>query len=230
MNCVYWLVSVWENKLTEETDMLDGSARKIIDPMLDSAGQFLAKRGVSADSVTIASFIVGLISAIFIVYGYLISGLALLLLSRVGDGLDGAVARHSQTTDFGGFLDIVLDFAFYGLIPLAFIIYDPINNAIAGSLLLFSFYITGSSFLAYSIFAEKWQLKTEVRGQKSIYFTTGLAEATETFITFALFCIFPDWFSIIAYIFSAICIYTAFSRIMLAKAAFDASRKEQMPN
>lgn len=210
--------------------MLDGSARKIIDPLLDNAGQYLARKSVSADSVTIASFIVGLISAGLIVYGYLISGLILLLLSRVGDGLDGAVARHSQTTDFGGFLDIVLDFAFYGLIPLAFIIYDPINNAIAGSLLLFSFYITGSSFLAYSIFAEKWQLKTEVRGRKSIYFTTGLAEATETFIAFALFCIFPDWFSVVAYVFSVICIYTAFSRIMLAKAAFDASKKVQPVN
>jgi phosphatidylglycerophosphate synthase len=196
--------------------MLDGSARKLIDPMLDRTGAFLAKQGITANTVTIASFILGMIAAGFIVFGYMITGLILLLLSRVGDGLDGAVARHSQSTDFGGFLDIVLDFVFYGAIPLAFILYDPTHNAIAGSVLLFSFYVNGASFLAYSVLAEKKDIRTQVRGKKSIYFTTGIAEATETFIVFSIFCLFPNWFEIVAYVFAAICFYTALSRIILA--------------
>lgn len=196
--------------------MLDGSARKLIDPMLEKTGAFLASKGITANTVTIASFVIGMIAAGFIIFGYMITGLILLLLSRVGDGLDGAVARHSQSTDFGGFLDIVLDFVFYGAIPLAFIIHDPANNAIAGAVLLFSFYVNGASFLAYSVLAEKQDISTQVRGKKSIYFTTGIAEATETFIVFSIFCLFPTWFEVVAYVFAAICFYTAFSRIMLA--------------
>lgn len=200
--------------------MLDGTARRYLDPHLDKMGAYLATKGASANAVTLTSFVVGMISAGLIALGYMIPGLILLLLSRLGDGLDGAVARHTQTSDFGGFLDIVLDFAFYGAIPLAFIIYDPANNAIAGAVLLFAFYVNGASFLAYSILAEKYRMQTEVRGEKSIYFTTGLAEATETFAAFAIFCLFPAYFAIVAYIFAAICIYTAFSRIVLAWSAF----------
>lgn len=201
--------------------MLDGTARKIIDPPLDKVGAYLAQKGATANGVTIVSLIVGLIAALCIVFGYMYLGLVLLLLSRVGDGLDGAVARHTQASDFGGFLDIVLDFVFYGAIPLAFIIYDPVNNAIAGAVLLFSFYVNGASFLAYSIFAEKNKMSTVVRGEKSIYFTTGLAEATETFATFTLFCLFPMYFSIFAYIFAATALYTALSRIILAGREFE---------
>lgn len=200
--------------------MLDGTARRVLDPTLDKMGAYLATKGASANAVTLTAFVVGMISAALIVFGYMIPGLILLLLSRLGDGLDGAVARHTQTSDFGGFLDIVLDFAFYGAIPLAFIIYDPTNNAIAGAVLLFAFYVNGASFLAYSILAEKYRLQTAVRGEKSIYFTTGLAEATETFAAFAIFCLFPSYFAVVAYIFAAICIYTAFSRIVLAWSAF----------
>tara|TARA_R110002126_G_scaffold13873_10_gene59266 strand:- start:1126 stop:1740 length:615 start_codon:yes stop_codon:yes gene_type:complete len=196
--------------------MLDGSARKLIDPTLDKTGAFLASKGITANTVTIASFVIGMIAAGFIIFGYMITGLILLLLSRGGDGLDGAVARHSQSTDFGGFLDIVLDFVFYGAIPLAFIIHDPANNAIAGAVLLFSFYVNGASFLAYSVLAEKKDISTQVRGKKSIYFTTGIAEASETFIVFSIFCLFPNWFEVVAYVFATICFYTAFSRIMLA--------------
>ncbi len=79
----------------------------------------------------------------------------LLLLSRLCDGLDGAVARHTQKTDRGGFLDIVLDFAFYGVIPLGFVVAEPAQNAVAGAVLLFAFYVNGASFLAYAIMAEK---------------------------------------------------------------------------
>lgn len=200
--------------------MLDGTARRVLDPTLDKMGAYLATKGASANAVTLTAFVVGMISAALIAFGYMIPGLILLLLSRLGDGLDGAVARHTQTSDFGGFLDIVLDFAFYGAIPLAFIIYDPTNNAIAGAVLLFAFYVNGASFLAYSILAEKYRLQTAVRGEKSIYFTTGLAEATETFAAFAIFCLFPSYFAVVAYIFATICIYTAFSRIVLAWSAF----------
>lgn len=200
--------------------MLDTSIRERIDPVLNAIGRGLADRGVTANVVTVVGFVIGIFSAIAIVAGSYWLALILLLVSRICDGLDGAVARASTKTDFGGFLDIVLDFAFYGLIPTAFIIADPASNAVAGSVLLLTFYVNGASFLAYSVMAEKRGIDEQDRGSKSLLYTTGLAEATETIGVFVLFCLFPSWFSMIAWGFAAIVAYTTFSRIMLARETF----------
>ncbi|MFM6999566.1 MAG: CDP-alcohol phosphatidyltransferase family protein [Limnohabitans sp.] len=79
--------------------------------------------------------------------------MALLLASRLLDGLDGSVARLTQPTDAGGFLDIALDFVFYAAIPLAFAVAQPATNALPAALLA-SFIGTGSSFLAFAALAE----------------------------------------------------------------------------
>ena len=104
------------------------------------------------------------------------AALALVPLSRLADGLDGAVARARRPTDFGGLLDIVCDFVFYGAVPLAFAWRDPAATACAAAFLLFTFYVNGASFLAYAALAAKRGLETTTRGVKSIYFTAGLVE------------------------------------------------------
>lgn len=200
--------------------MLDGKARQLLDPLLDGIARRLVSMGIHADTVTLSAFGVGVLAAIAIGNQYYFVGLILLLVSRLGDGLDGAVAKQTTSTDFGGFLDIVLDFAFYGMIPAAFVFANPDQNAVAGVVLILSFYVTGASFLAYAIMAEKHGLKTESRGSKSLYFTTGLAEATETIAVFAAFCLFPDWFPYIAWVFAIICFYTTLARIIQAKQHF----------
>lgn len=200
--------------------MMDGAARKLIQPGLDRVGTWLARRRVSADQVTILACLLGLAAAGLIALGYLVAALALIVASRICDGLDGAVARASRTTDFGGYLDITLDFVFYGAIPLSFVVLDPAANGLAGAALIFSFYVNGASFLAYAVVAEKRGLSTTARGVKSIYFTTGLAEASETFLVFGLFCLWPSWFSPVAWVFAAICLYTALSRVMQARTEF----------
>ena len=106
------------------------------------------------------------------------------------------------------------------MIPAAFIIANPTQNAASGAVLIVSFYVTGASFLAYAIMAEKHGLETTSRGEKSLYFTTGLAEATETIAVFVAFCLFPEWFVPIAWGYAVICFYTAVSRIMQAKSNF----------
>lgn len=200
--------------------MLDGAVRKRLDPMLDRLGAALAKRGVSANAVTIAGLALGLVAAALIAGQHYLAAAVAIAVSRLCDGLDGAVARATRKTDFGGFLDIVLDFVFYGAIPLGFIVADPQANGLAGGLLLFSFYVNGSSFLAYAIMAEKRSMTTDVRGAKSLYFTTGLAEATETIAVFLAFCLLPAWFAVLATLFALVCLYTALSRIMLARMSF----------
>lgn len=200
--------------------MLDGWARARIDPLLDVIGSRFAAAGASANTITLASFAVGMAAAIAIAQGWFLTGLVLLVASRLGDGLDGAVARIKGETDLGGYLDIVLDFAFYGAIPIGFVLADPAANAVAGAVLVFAFYVNGASFLAYAIIAEKRKLETGARGAKSFFFTTGLAEATETLAVFVAFCLFPSWFSPIAYVFAAVTFYTALSRIVQARRAF----------
>jgi len=200
--------------------MLDGVIRKRIDPVLDRLGRSLADLGVTANAVTLAALALGIAAAVLIAGGAPLTGLVLLLASRLGDGLDGAVAKATRPTDFGGFLDIVLDFAFYGAIPLGFVVADPAANGIAGATLLLSFYINGASFLAYAVMAEKHGLSSDSRGTKSLYFTTGLAEATETILVFAAACLWPAGFAWLAYGFAGVCFYTAFARIMLARASF----------
>jgi hypothetical protein len=89
------------------------------------------------------------------------------------DGLDGSVARLTQPTDAGGFLDIALDFVFYAAIPLAFAVANPATNALPAAALLASFIGTGSSFLAFAALAEKRGLTDTALPGKSFYFLGG---------------------------------------------------------
>jgi phosphatidylglycerophosphate synthase len=201
--------------------MFDGALRTAINPVIDRLAAGLLKAGATANGTTLTGFALALLAFAAIAFGWLFLGLALILLSRLCDGLDGAIAKQTKATDFGGYLDIVLDFAFYGMIPLGFAIFNPEANAVAACVLLLSFYVNGASFLAFAIIAEKRKLITEARGKKSFFFTTGLAEAGETLAVFAAFCMIPSWFVPIAYVFATICFWTAFARILQAKAAFN---------
>lgn len=200
--------------------MLDGIARRRIDPVLTAIAARLHAAGISANAVTFAGLGIGLAAAALIALGWLWTALSLILLSRLCDGLDGAVAQRAGKTDLGGYLDIVLDFAFYGAIPLGFAVLDPAANALPAAALLFAFYVNGGSFLAYAVMAERRGITTAARGQKSLFFTTGLAEATETLAVFVAFCLFPAWFAVIAYGFAALTGYTALSRIVQAARTF----------
>ena len=202
--------------------MLDGIMRRIIDAPLNRAGQRLAARGWSADAVTLIGLALGLGAALVLALGWP-GGLALipLLASRLADGLDGAIARATRKTDFGGYLDITADFLFYGAVPLAFALRDP-TYAPAAAFLLCSFYVNGASFLGYAILAEKRGLQSSARGEKSLYFTAGLLEGTETIGFFVVLCLWPLAFNTLALAFGALCFVTALSRVMLARRVFGA--------
>lgn len=193
--------------------MFDAAARRIIDPPLNAAGGVLARAGVGANTVTTAGFAIGLAAALAISTGHTFWGFALICLSRLADGLDGAIARATKPTDLGGFLDITFDFFFYGAIPLAFVVLDPGRNAFAGALLLASFYASGSAFLAFAVMAEKRGIETSAQGIKSLYYLGGIAEGGETIGAFLLMCLLPEQFWLIAVAFAAICFLSAAVRV-----------------
>ncbi len=200
--------------------MLDGVMRRLIDPATSRIGLALARRGIGADSVTLAGLALGLGCAGAIAAGLDLLALALLALGRLADGLDGAVARATRITDRGGFLDIACDFVFYGAVPLAFALRDPAAFALPSALLLAAFYVNGASFLAYSAIAAKRGMETRARGEKSLYFTTGLMEGTETILFFAAFILWPAWYPLLAYAFAALCLATCAARILLGWRVF----------
>jgi phosphatidylglycerophosphate synthase len=195
--------------------------RRVIDPPLNRAGRWLAARGATADGVTLAGLGFGLVAALVIALG-LPGALALvpLLIGRVLDGLDGAVARATYKTDFGGYFDIFCDFVFYAAIPLAFVLRDPAANGVAGAFLLASFYANAASFLGYAIIAAKRRMTTTQQGEKSLYYAVGLLEGTETIAFFVLICLVPQVFGPAALIFGGLCLVTAAARVVLARRVF----------
>lgn len=200
--------------------MLDRFARRLIDPPLNAAGRAIAQRGYSADHVTLIGLCLGLFSALLIALGWSLLALIPLLASRIADGLDGAVARATRKTDFGGYLDIAADFLFYGAIPVAFVFADPLMNGAAGAFLLASFYFNGTSFLGYAILGEKHGHKTDAQGQKSLYYSNGILEGTETIVFFVILCLWPAHFAPVAWAFGALCFVTATLRIYAAKQTY----------
>ena len=200
--------------------MLDGMMRRVIDPVVNRWGRGLAARGWTADGMTMVGLGLGMGASALLAIGAP-GWLALvpLLGGRVADGLDGAIARLVGKTDFGGFADIVADFVFYGAIPLAFALRDP-ANAPAAAFLLFGFYVNGASFLAFATMAAKRGLETRAQGEKSLYFSAGLLEGTETILLFTAFCLWPAVFVPLAWAFGALCLVTAGARVLLARRVF----------
>jgi phosphatidylglycerophosphate synthase len=196
--------------------MLDAAMRRVIDPPLDRAAGRLAQLGVRANTITVVGFGLGLVAMAAIACGLFLAGLVLLLLNRLADGLDGAVARRHGVTDLGGFLDIVLDFIVYSGIVFAFALADPAANALAAAFLIFSFIGTASSFLAFATMAAKRRLSTELRGHKSLYYLGGLTEGTETILFFVAFCLVPGYFAPIAWVFGGLCWVTTLTRVAVA--------------
>lgn len=197
--------------------MLDPLLRRWIDPSLNRVGAWLARRNMSANAVSLAGLAVGLITVPLLAWGRYDAALVVILLNRLMDGLDGAIARHKGTTRFGGYLDIMCDMAFYAAVPVGFALARP-DNALWAALLLASFVCTASSFLGRAVLAaQRSEPDDGARGRKSFLHAAGLIEGTETIIAFVLFCLFPAAFPWLAGILAGLCFWTAAGRVIEAK-------------
>lgn len=195
--------------------MIDARLRRLIDPPLDRLALAFDGLPITANQVTVAGFLLGLAAPPLLAFQYYGAALSVILVNRLLDGLDGAVARRKGISDLGGYLDIVLDFIFYSAVVFGFALAQP-DKAPYAAFLIFSFIGTGSSFLAYSTLAAKRRITTEIRGKKSIYYLGGLTEGFETIVAFVLMCLLPQWFWLIALIFGIMCWVTTGFRISWA--------------
>lgn len=194
--------------------MLDRWTMPMSQPPLGWLARRLQAAGVRPDQVTVVAFLVGMLALPLLALGWTLAALVVILLNRLGDGLDGALARLTgRTSDAGGFLDIGLDFVFYAAVVLGFALADPAANALAAAFLLFAFIGTGTSFLAFAIMATRHGLERPAFQNKAFYYLHGLTEGTETVLAFVAFCLWPGHFALMATLFGLACLVTTATRL-----------------
>lgn len=194
--------------------MLDKYSLALVKPVVTSLAKPLAKAGIRADQMTVAGFVIGLGAIPALAFKQYDLALVAIILNRIADGLDGALARLTEPTDRGAYLDIVLDFIFYSAVIFGFALANPNENALPAAALIFSFMGTGSSFLAFAIMAERRKLASMNYPNKGFFYINGIAEGTETIIVLIAMCLFPSAFAWIAWGFFGLCLITTVSRII----------------
>ena len=193
--------------------MLDPVASRVVRGPLRRMAAVLARSHIHPDQVTLIGFGFGVAAVLLLWAHWYGTALFCIAVNRIMDGLDGALARESRASDAGGFLDICLDFLFYAGVVVGFALADPQRNALWAVILLFGFFGTGTSFLAFAIMAQKQAIASPAYPNKSFAYLGGLTEGTETIIFFVLICLFPEAFPWLAGGFSLLCMLTAAIRI-----------------
>jgi phosphatidylglycerophosphate synthase len=195
--------------------MFDEPFRARFQPAVRPLVRVLAGTGVTPSHVTIAAFLLGITAAVLIAAGRTYIGLAIWLVSRIGDGLDGALARQTNhTTAFGGYLDITLDMAAYAAMALGFAVLQPHLGA-AWPMVLAGYVLVITTTLALSDAAGV--LGRQVSGtDRTFQFTPGFAEAGETNVTYILWVLFPEHVRWLVWVWVAVLFATAAQRTYLA--------------
>jgi phosphatidylglycerophosphate synthase len=199
--------------------MFDVALRWLVDPALIRVAGWIADARISANTLTIGGAGLALGAAFFVTQSNFVAALILILLNRIVDGLDGAIARINGPTEFGGYLDTICDYIFYISVPIAFGLINP-SNQIPALLLIASFTLTAVSFLAFAAIAARQTSDDGAHGPKAFIYSTGLMEGGETIAFFLLFCLFPELFPTLAIIFAALCLLTVVQRTILAAKSF----------
>ena len=138
--------------------------------------------------------------------------MALWLVSRIGDGLDGVVAREGgSASPFGGFLDITVDMAAYSLMVLAFAALHP-GLAAAWLAVLAGYVVVITTTLALSGAATSAGREAGVTG-RTFQFTRGLTEAGETSAMYVLWVMFPSQIWWLAWLWAAALLITSVQRV-----------------
>lgn len=199
--------------------MLDAPARRLLAPALDRVAAVLERAGVPPLALTGTGFAFGAAACLAAAGGRWGLALALWLANRLLDGLDGPVARRRGATELGGFLDLVADFTVYGGFVVA-LAYAVPGARLACIVLLGTYYISGTAFLALSSVLERRaheSLDCEVaQDGRSLRFVGGLAEGTETVLAYSLICLLPAHAVAFVWTFAAAVAITAGQRVCTA--------------
>jgi phosphatidylglycerophosphate synthase len=174
--------------------MFDQLLRPLKDLLLGPVARALGPR-VPPAAITGLAFAAGLSCAVAVLESHLRVALALWLVNRLLDGLDGMHARvHVRVSHFGAYLDVVLDFVVYAAIPVAFVVAErEYVLALAGVFLLASFYVNAASWMYLAALLEARLEGAAARGETtSTTMPPGIVGGTETIVFYVLFFLMPS--------------------------------------
>jgi len=194
--------------------MLDAAVRGRLGPRLEPVAAALDRRGVTPGAVTAAGLLVGVAACVAAALGVWVAALVLWLVNRSLDGLDGTLARRRGATDLGGMLDFLADFVVYGGFVVGVAIAEP-GARVACCVLLAAYLLNNVALLSFAALVEKRRLT--FGDERSLRFTAGLTEGTETILAYCAFCVLPAHAATIAWVFAAMVMITVAQRVALAR-------------
>ncbi len=174
--------------------MLDAITRPLKNQILAPLAAPLAN--VHPNFISILGFLTGAYTAWLAYQGQYVAAFFVWGLSRTLDGFDGVVARaHQKQSDFGGYLDILLDFIVYILVPVGIALATPTQPMLIATIALISiFYVNGASWMYLSAILEKRAQGAQVRGETTtVSMPAGLIGGSETVLFYALFLLLPQY-------------------------------------
>jgi len=193
--------------------MLDAPIRTAIAPGLDRVAARLDRLGLGAGALTAIGLVVGIGACLAAAAEAWTAALALWLANRALDGLDGPLARRRGATDLGGMLDFLADFVVYAGFPLGVAVAST-DARLAVITLLATYLLNNVALLSFSSLIERRGLG--LGDERSLRFTTGLTEGTETIVCYSLVCLIPEHAATIFWVFAALVTITVAQRVALA--------------
>ena len=196
--------------------VLDARLRRLIDPPLDRLGAPLAARGLSANAVTVAGFAIGLSAAVAIASRAYLLGLGLLLLNRLCDGLDGAIARRRRPHRSRRLPRHPPRLSDLFRRAVRFRARRPRGQRARRGVP--DLQLHGHRLVVPRLrdYGRQARHRDRSARPKSLYYLGGLTEGTETILAFVLACLWPALFSWIALVFGPLCWLTTATRIAVA--------------
>jgi phosphatidylglycerophosphate synthase len=174
----------------EEDTMFDTYARAVKDRVLRPI-VLRVFGGVHPTAITTVSIIPGLAAAFLAAHGIWLWGVLCFLLNRILDGIDGLLARERDLqSDFGGYLDLLVDFVVYSAVPIGVWWGTGRGQPIALIVLLAVFYVNAASWMVLSAILEKRSVHAS--SSTTVQMPRGLVEGTETIVFFLVFFLIPS--------------------------------------
>ena len=194
--------------------MLDAAVRRRLGPRLEPVAAALDRRGVTPGAITAAGLLVGVAACVAAALAVWVPALVLWLVNRSLDGLDGTLARRRGATGLGGMLDFLADFVVYGGFVVGVAIAEP-GARVACCVLLAAYLLNNVALLSFAALVEK--RRVTFGDERSLRFTAGLTEGTETILAYCAFCLLPAHAATIAWVFAAMVMITVVQRVALAR-------------
>jgi phosphatidylglycerophosphate synthase len=194
--------------------LIDQPFRQILPRFSKPLIGFYAALRLSPNHITIGGLVLALGAAAATAQGWPMLAFCLWWVGRLLDGTDGIYARATgQSSDFGGYLDIVCDMAAYGAMILGFALWQP-QHGFLWAIILFLYILCITSALALGAIQERRSLGAA--DNRTLRLASGLAEGGETGIAYSLMLLLPQFIESLAIVWIGVLVTTVLARSWLA--------------